>query len=132
MKLSSFAILLVTLLAIPSCRDTSEPKEPGSAQKSDASQTLRVFTWEDYIDEDVVTEFTEETGIEVEFVYFDNLEIMKAQVRSNPGAYDLVVVDDFYLAELIDLRLVGKINRSEIENFDNFDAKYLGLPFGSD
>ncbi|NNE90582.1 MAG: spermidine/putrescine ABC transporter substrate-binding protein [Verrucomicrobiales bacterium] len=112
--------------------EKSEPNpapDGAGAETADNKQKLVVFTWEDYIDEEVVAQFTEETGVNVEFEYYDNLIQMKALLRSQPDKYDVVVVDDYNLAELIDRKLVREIDSAEIPNVKNIDELYLNRDF---
>ena len=42
-----------------------------------ADEVVNVFNWEDYIDEDVLAQFEEETGIKVNYMRFtDNEEML--------------------------------------------------------
>ena len=56
-----------------------------------AQEVVNVFNWEDYIDEDVLTQFEEETGIHVNYMRFTTNEDMLVQVEANPGAFDVVL-----------------------------------------
>ena len=52
--------------------------------KSDAgSNKLYVYNWGEYIDEDVITQFEEETGIDVVYDMFETNEIMFAKLAQD-------------------------------------------------
>lgn len=54
-----------------------------------AAETLRLLTWSGYAPEDVVQDFTDETGIEVEVTYSNNEEMI-SKLRATGGAgFDL-------------------------------------------
>ena len=72
-KMLSVLLLLVLLL-------------PASAL---ADEVVNVFNWEDYIDESVLEQFTEETGIKVNYMNFTTVEDMIVQVEAKPGAFDV-------------------------------------------
>ena len=56
-----------------------------------AEGTVNVFNWEDYINEDAIALFEEETGIKVNYMRFTLNEDMLVQVRTSPGAAGTVV-----------------------------------------
>ena len=51
-----------------------------------AQEVVNVYNWEDYIDEAVLDQFEEETGIHVNYMRFTTNEDMMVSVRANPGA----------------------------------------------
>ena len=55
-----------------------------------AQEVVNVYNWEDYIDEAVLDQFEEETGIHVNYMRFTTNEDMMVSVRANPGAYDVI------------------------------------------
>ena len=60
------SLLLVALLVLPAA--------------ALADEVVNVFNWYDYIDESVFEQFTEETGIQVNDMYYTNNEEMMVQV----------------------------------------------------
>lgn len=112
------------------CADT---READLVQIPDAQPTSHesvvVLTWEEYFSPDVVALFEEETGIAVDFRYFENLEEMRSLIESQPDEFDLIVADGSTLKNLIDLKLLRPLDRELMGNFGNFDPKYLDLEF---
>ena len=70
-RLSSFLLLLCCLTAFftAGCDSLAEEEEGGN-------DTLYIYSWGDYLDPDVITEFEEETGIHVVLDEFDTNESM--------------------------------------------------------
>ena len=60
-----------------------------------AQGTVNVFNWEDYISEEVLELFEQETGIKVNYMRFTLNEDMLVQVRTSPGAFDVVFPSDY-------------------------------------
>ena len=62
-------------------------------------KVLNILTWELYIDQDtVLTPFTEETGIRVNYTNFSLNEEMIAKLEANGGGeYDIVLASDYAL-----------------------------------
>lgn len=63
-----------------SCSNSEKGAGPAlnSLQEDVKPEKITVLTWEEYFSPEVIRDFESETGIEVEFVYFENLEEMRA------------------------------------------------------
>ncbi|EAR10505.1 ABC transporter substrate-binding protein [Reinekea blandensis] len=56
---------------------------------------LRVFTWPEYFDPEMADRFQSETGIELEFIYYDNDEIRDQIMAETQGfGFDVILIDD--------------------------------------
>ena len=84
-----------------------------------ADEVVNVFNWEDYIDESVLAQFEEETGIKVNYMRFTDNEEMVISVESNPGAFDVVFPSEYMVERLINKGLLAEINFDNIPNFSN-------------
>ncbi len=84
-----------------------------------AQEVVNVFNWEDYIDEDVLTQFEEETGIHVNYMRFTTNEDMLVQVEANPGAFDVVFPSEYCVERLAGKGLLAEIDYANIPNFSN-------------
>ncbi len=92
-----------------------------------AAEVVNVFNWQDYIDEDVLAMFTEETGIVVNYMCFDDNEKMMTSFRANPSSFDLIFPSDYCVERMIAENLIAPINFDNVPNFENiFD--YLKNP----
>ncbi len=81
---------------------------------------LNVFNWEDYIDESVIEQFEQETGITVNYMRFTTNEDMMVQVEANPGAFDLCFPSEYIVERMLNKDLLAEINYDNIPN-----AKYI-------
>ena len=82
--------------------------------------TLTVFNWEDYIDESVIAQFEQETGINVNYVRFTTNEDMMVQVEANPGHFDLCFPSEYIVERMLNKDMLAEINYDNIPN-----AKYI-------
>ena len=87
--LALMAVMALTLSFAGCSKD--EPVE-ADASKPYAGTTITVFNWYDYIDEDVLDQFTEETGIKVEYANFTTCEEMYTKLMASPSSYDLSLI----------------------------------------
>ncbi len=105
-----------------------ESEDSASVETGVGDKSVTIFTWEEYFAPEAIEAFVEETGISVDFVYYENVADMKAQIEAAPDAFDVVVSDGASIAEMRELRLLSEINAELIPNVKNLDDKYLDLP----
>ncbi len=67
---------------------------------SDAD-TLHVYSWSAYIDDDLVQRFEEETGINVIFDIYDSNETMLARLQAGGGSQYSVIYPSDYMVEIM-------------------------------
>ena len=89
-----------------------------------------VYNWSDYIPEDVLRDFTKETGIKVVYTTYESNEAMYAKVKMLKGAgYDVVCPSTYVLEQMISEGLVQKLDHSKIPNMGNVEPRLMDLPF---
>lgn len=81
-----------------------------------AEGVVNVFNWEDYISEEALRLFQEETGIRVDYMNFTTNEDMLVQVRTNPAAFDVVFPSDYCVERLISEDRLEPLNFENIPN----------------
>lgn len=86
---------------------------------------VRVYNWYDYMDESVFDDFTAETGIEVERIYFTTNEDMMVQLQLNPGAYDLVFPSDYCIERMISLDMLEELDFDQLPNAEENTLDWL-------
>lgn len=95
-------------------------------KKEDAGE-LNLFTWEGMFPEEILSGFTEETGIKINYANFDYDETMLAKLEADKsGSYDLVIADDYIIQTVIEKDLAQKLDKSQLENFSNINPYYQG------
>lgn len=80
---------------------------------------IRVLNWKGYgTDADwAVDAFTKATGHTVVHDYFNSEQEMLTKMRTNPGAFDVVLINAAYTAQAKEEGLIDKIDTSGITNF---------------
>lgn len=84
-------------------------------------RVVNVYNWSDYIDEDILTEFTAETGIKVVYDVFDSNEILETKLLAGSTGYDIVVPTGTFLANQIKAGVFQKLDKSKLSNIGNLD-----------
>lgn len=88
----------------------------GCAQ-SDPTKKIVVYNWEDYIDPEVLEEFTAETGIEVDYQRFTTNEDAYIKMTKGGSSYDVVFPSDYMIERLIAEDLLMQIDHSKLPNY---------------
>lgn len=89
----------------------------GCNNSTDSTKVLNVYNVGDYIDEELIIKFEEETGIDVLYETYDTNEMMYQKVRSGSTNYDLVFPSDYMIAKMKNEDLLQKIDFKNIPNF---------------
>lgn len=84
-----------------------------------AQGVVNVYNWEDYIDEEVIALFEQETGIKVNYMRFTLNEDMMVQVRTSPTAFDVVFPSDYAIERMISEDLIQPIDFSKVPNSEH-------------
>ncbi len=109
-------------MALSNCRSGGisdvQSGDSGDASGGDDGK-LYIYTWADYTDDEVVQQFTEATGIEVEIDLYESNEAMLAKMQAGGGdKYSLIYPSDYMVAEMRDLGLLTQIDASRLEGMD--------------
>ena len=91
--------------------------------------TLNILNWGDYIDPEILDQFTEETGIEVKYSTMTSNEEMLVKLSSADCIYDICFPSDYVIEKLVAQDLLHPLNRENIPNLANIDERFLDLSF---
>lgn len=84
------------------------------------------YTWEDYIPDDVLADFSHETGIDVRVETFGTQPEAISNLQEKPSGFDVLVSTGDVVGQLAGLRLVASLDRNRLPNLANIDARFLG------
>ncbi|NME83071.1 spermidine/putrescine ABC transporter substrate-binding protein [Clostridium sp. SM-530-WT-3G] len=104
----------------------------GKSETSTSDDVVYFYNCGDYIDEDLLTKFTEETGIKVDYSTYDTNEIMYQKVKSTPGTYDLVVPSDYMIQKMIKEDMLEKLDFNNIPNYKYISEEFKNLEYDPD
>src|SRR6056297_2549640 len=83
------------------------------------AQEVRVYNWSDYIDEDLLSQFEEETGLELVYDVFDSNEVLETKMLAGGSGYDVVVPTGSFLLRQIQAGAFQKLDYDKLPNSDN-------------
>ncbi|MGI9435715.1 MAG: polyamine ABC transporter substrate-binding protein [Geminicoccaceae bacterium] len=93
---------------------------------------LNIYNWSDYIAEDTITKFEEQTGIKVNYDVFDSNEVLEAKMLAGGSGYDVVVPSSSFLARQIVAGVFQPLDTSKLANIGNLDPAISELVAGHD
>eukprot|EP00003_Mantamonas_plastica_P023489 TRINITY_DN4237_c0_g5_i1.p2 TRINITY_DN4237_c0_g5~~TRINITY_DN4237_c0_g5_i1.p2 ORF type:complete len:346 (+),score=86.42 TRINITY_DN4237_c0_g5_i1:1240-2277(+) len=101
---------------------------------SEEPQVLNLYNWSEYMPQEVLDRFTEETGIQVVYTTYDSNEAMYARLKllDDSAAYDLAVPSTYYVSKMRQEDLLMPIDRAKIEGFDQLDPDLVNLDIDPD
>ncbi|MBQ3797800.1 MAG: ABC transporter substrate-binding protein [Butyrivibrio sp.] len=95
-----------------------------AASQSSGDNVVYVYNWGEYIDPEILTMFTEETGIQVVYDEYETNEIMYPKIKAGAVNYDLVCPSDYMIKKMIDNDLLQEINFDNVPNYVNIGDEY--------
>lgn len=91
---------------------------------------LVIYNWSEYMPQAVLDQFTQETGVKIQYSTYDSNEAMYAKVKTLKGeGYDIVVPSTYFVDRLRREGLIQKIDKTKLKNFGNLDPKLLNRPY---
>ncbi len=88
-----------------------------SAIPSVAQQrVLNVYNWSDYVDPDVLAEFTKRTGIKLRYDTFDTNDMLEAKLLAGRSGYDVVAPTGYFLERQIKAKIFQPLDKSKLPN----------------
>jgi len=80
---------------------------------------VRVYNWSDYIDEDLLAKFEEETGIKLIYDVFDSNEVLETKMLAGSSGYDVVVPSGTFLQRMITAGAFQPLDQAQLPNAVN-------------
>ncbi len=90
---------------------------------------VNVCSWGEYIDEDLITQFEDATGIRVNYQTAESNEALYSLLKSGGADYDVIVPSDYMISQLIEEGMLEELDYSRIPNYSLIDERFKDLPF---
>jgi spermidine/putrescine-binding protein len=99
------------------------------AARNTNQRVVNVCSWGEYIDESLIEQFEEETGITVNYQTVESNEALYSLLKSGAGNYDVIVPSDYMISQLINECMLEELDYSNIPNFSLIDERFKNLPY---
>lgn len=128
-------LVLLTALFLVACGGAATTEAPPQVEPTEAPPpeepaSIVISNWDAYMPEDLLDNFTAETGIEVELaLHATNEEIVGKLVASEGRGFDVVFVSGQFAQALNKQGLLAEIDRNQISNMDNLYPEISEMAF---
>lgn len=123
--LSSVIVIVGGLIVIRwQLQLSAQPEKQWSQQKM-----LHVYNYGSYIDPDLLTKFTKQTGYQVSYETYDSNESMMVKLKQGGSNYDLLFPSEPYVAKLAQENLLAPLDHQKIRGLENLDPMLLNHAF---
>ena len=100
-----------------------------TGRAANARPVVNVCSWGEYIDEDLISEFEETTGITVNYQTVESNEALYSLIEMGGADFDVIVPSDYMIARLIDEDMLAELDFSNIPNYELIDDTYKNLSY---
>jgi spermidine/putrescine transport system substrate-binding protein len=113
-----------TALGLSSCGWRLAEVKSEQAVQGDAD-TLYIYTWAGYTDDDLLNRFYQETGIKVVADVFDSNESMLARIQAGGGsAYSVIYPSEYMVQKMVSLKLLTPLDHSLLIGLDELFPQF--------
>jgi len=114
------------------CQKASETATSAAAPTANqGSKVVNVYNWTEYISDQVLKDFTAETGIEVIYSTFDSNEAMYAKLKlmNGSGEYDVAFPGTDFVDKMRKEGMLEPLDHAKLTNFGNLGKTFINTPF---
>ena len=94
-----------------------------------SERVVNVCSWGEYIDESLIEQFEQETGITVNYQTVSDNETLYSQLKNGGADLDVVVPSDYMIARLISEDMLAEIDYENVPNYDLIDDRFKNLSY---
>lgn len=127
MKKKVFALVLSVVMVMSLTAGLT-----GCGSSAESKGEVNVYNWGEYIDETLLDEFTQQTGIKVNYTTYSDNESLYSMLSSGTADYDVIIPSDYMISRLISEGMLEKLDFDNIPNYSYIDDAYKGLEYDPD
>ena len=113
----------------PAAANPALPATLPAGQSGDAEKTLHIFCWSEYIPQQIVDAFSEESGLKVSVETYSSNEEMLAKLFAGGGNYDIIQPSEYVIEGLIKEGLLTPIDHARMPNMKNLAPEFTNMSF---
>lgn len=112
------------------CQKESETATNTSTAPTKGGKVVNVYNWTEYISDQVLKDFTAETGIDVIYSTFDSNEAMYAKLKlmNGSGDYDVAFPGTDFVDKMRKENMLEPLDHAKLTGFNNLDPAFLNTP----
>lgn len=95
-----------------------------------AANVVNVYNWSDYMPARVLKQFTQATGIAVNYAQYDSNETLYAKLKGNPSVgYDVIFPSSYYIEKMAKEGMLMPLDKTLIPNTRYLKKALMGKAF---
>lgn len=112
-------------LALTQCGWRQGSVQRTATPASATDDKLYIYTWAQYIDEDLIKGFAAKSGIQVVADVYDSNETLLAKLQAGGGnAYSVIYPSDYMVQRMARLGILRELELSQLNNLDNLASEF--------
>jgi spermidine/putrescine-binding protein len=120
--------------ATPATTDAGTPAAaaPTSAAGGAADlkgQTLNLYSWSEYIPQEALDRFSDQTGVQINYDTYASNEELLAKLKAGGANYDVIVPSDYLVGLMREEGLLTPLDKAKLANVANLDSRFLDQQF---
>ena len=100
-----------------------------SGTTNSAAGSINVYNWGEYIDQSVLNDFEEQTGIKVNYTTYASNEEMYSKIVSGAASYDVIIPSEYMISKMIEEDMLAELDFDNIPNYQYIGEEYRGLSY---
>ena len=109
---------------LAACGGKQDAASTGTAAAGE-EKVLNVYNYSDYIAEDTIPNFEQQSGIRVTYDVYDSDEVLEAKLLAGSSGYDVVVPTLNFFGRQIQAGVFKELDKSKIPNLANLDPAVM-------
>ena len=118
--IAALGLFLGSCAVLSGCKGGASP-----SKEQEGAGEVYVYNWGEYIDEEVISMFEEETGIKVIYDMFETNEDMYPVIEAGGRTYDVVCPSDYMIQRMLENNMLAELNFDNIPNLSQIDPQYF-------
>ena len=96
---------------------------------SPPQKELVLYSWSEYIPEPILDAFAAEYGVTVSILAYPSQEEAIANIRSGAVAYDIAIIENVFIPQLVADNMLAEIDLRNIPNFKNIYQQFRDMAY---
>lgn len=120
----AFMQILATVLVVcglVGCGGSEGKTRDSAAEAVVEARTLSLYSWGEYVAQEVLDQFTTETGIEIVYLTYGSSEEMFAGLESDPSNYDVIILESVDVETAAEQGFLKPLDYGALPNFEGIE-----------
>ncbi|MBE9101508.1 spermidine/putrescine ABC transporter substrate-binding protein [filamentous cyanobacterium LEGE 07170] len=110
--------------------DTEAEATASNEGSASGDDTLHIYSWSSYFDDDMIAGFEEATGIRVVADIYDSNETMLARLQAGGGGqYSIIYPSDYMIEQMIEMDMLLELDHDELPDLADLIEQWQSPPY---